>query len=169
MGLRIAIAEVFRAWGYRAAGGLIMLSTAVVLAWTGQVVLVFPEGGVFVNADGWTLMALAGASVLLGVTVPLHWYAWRRAQGTASAQGMGALGALFSVGALSCCAPLLLPGLLSLVGFSGTTLLSLNLRLHQWRLPLTLAALAFLLLSLWMGQRNVARSCALPGRGSAAA
>lgn len=169
MGLASALSMVFADRRYRLAALVLGLGAAGLLAWSGQVISLFPGGEVFLNADGWTVAALAGASVLLGVTVPLHWYGWRRAQGTAAAQGMGALGALFSVGALSCCAPLLLPGLLSLLGFSGTTLLSLNLRLHQWRLPLTLAALAFLLLSLWMAQRNVARSCALPGRGSAAA
>jgi uncharacterized integral membrane protein len=49
-----------------------------------------------------------------------------------------------------------------LLGFSGTSLLALNLRLHQFRLPLTLVALAFLVLSLVIGMANVTRSCQLP-------
>lgn len=49
--------------------------------------------------------------------------------------------------------------MLSLFGFSGTTLLALNLRLHQLRLPLTALALAFLLVSLAIGVRNVRQTC----------
>ncbi len=94
-------------------------------------------------------------------SLPLHWFAWRRSAGMATAQGMGLLGTLFSIGSLSCCAPLMLPGLLGLRGFSGTSLLALNLRLHQFRLPLTVLALAFLGLSFSMGLANVTRSCDL--------
>lgn len=159
-----ALREVYHRPGYLAAAVLLALASAALLVWSGQVVTVFPQGGVFIDADAWTVVGLGGAALLLGLTLPLHWFAWRRSAGTAAAQGMGVLGTLFSVGSLSCCAPLLLPGLLSLLGFSGTSLLALNLRLHQFRLPLTLVALAFLALSFAMGVANVTRSCHLPTR-----
>ncbi len=161
---RHALHEVYRRPAYLAAAIAIASLSAGILVWSGQVVAVFPQGGLFLNADPFTLMGLGVAALLLGITIPLHWFAWRRSAGAAAAQGVGGLGALFSVGSLSCCAPLLLPGILSLLGFSGTSLLALNLRLHQLRLPLTALAVSFLLLSLWMAVRNVARSCALPAR-----
>lgn len=157
-----ALHEVYRRPGYLAAAVILALGSGALLAWSGQVVTVFPQGGVFIDADVWTVLGLGGAAVLLGATLPLHWFAWRRSAGTAAAQGMGILGTVFSVGSLSCCAPLLVPGLLGLLGFSGTSLLALNLRLHQFRLPLTVLALAFLALSFSMGVANVTRSCQLP-------
>jgi hypothetical protein len=153
--------EVFGRPAYAASAVAIALLSAALLAWSGQVVTVFPEGGVFVDADVLTITGLGLAALLLGVTFPLHWYAWRRSRRAARAGGIGALGAVFSVGSLSCCAPLLVPGALSLLGFSGSSLLALNLRLHQLRLPLTLLAIAFLVLSVWIGLRDVAFSCRL--------
>lgn len=157
-----ALRVVYRRPGYLVAAVVLALASAALLVWSGQVVTVFPQGGVFIDADAWSVVGLGGAALLLGVTLPLHWFAWRRSAGTAAAQGMGVLGTLFSVGSFSCCAPLLLPGLLSLLGFSGTSLLALNLRLHQFRVPLTLAALGFLAFSFAMGVANVTRSCDLP-------
>jgi cytochrome c biogenesis protein CcdA len=159
-----ALREVYHRPGYLAAAVILALLSATVLAWSGQLITVFPQGGVFIDADAGTVLGLGGAAVLLGVTLPLHWFAWRRSAGTAAAQGMGILGTVFSVGSLSCCAPLLVPGLLGLLGFSGSSLLALNLRLHQIRLPLTLLALAFLTSSFLMGVANVTRSCSLPRR-----
>jgi len=157
-----ALGEVFNRPAYTASAVAVALLSAALLAWSGQVVTVFPEGGIFVDAGAFTLVGLGLAALLLGVTLPLHWYAWRRSRRAAAAGGIGALGAVFSVGSLSCCAPLLVPGVLSLFGFSGSSLLALNLRLHQLRLPLSLLAIDFLLLSLWIGLRNVAFICRLP-------
>jgi len=156
-----ALREVFGRPAYTAAAVAVALLSAVLLAWSGQLVTVFPEGGIFVDAGALTLAGLGLAALLLGLTFPLHWYAWRRSRRAAAAGSIGGLGAVFSLGSLSCCAPLLIPGVLSLIGFSGTSLLALNLRLHQLRLPLTLLAIAFLLVSLWIGLRNVTLSCRL--------
>ena len=151
--------QVYRQRTYQLAaimgtGGMIIL-----LAWSSQIVTVFPQGGLFLDADALTLASIAVAAGLMGVTLPLHWFAWRRMRVVAPASGLGLVGTLFGVGSLSCCAPLLLPGVLSLLGFSGSTLLAFNVRVHQLRLPLMALALAFLLVSLWIGLRNVTRSC----------
>ena len=151
--------DVYRQPGYALAAVLITIGFAALLTWSGQVITFFPQGGIFIDADGLTALGIVGTALLLGLTLPLHWFAWRRSMRAAAAQGIGALGALFSVGALSCCAPLLLPGMLGLFGFSGTALLALNLRLHQLRLPLTALALAFLVVSFTVGVRNVRLSC----------
>jgi hypothetical protein len=151
--------EVYRQRTYQLAAIIGAAGMAVLLVWSSQIVTVFPQGGIFLDVDALTLVSIALAAALMGITLPLHWYAWRRTRVVAPASGMGLVGTLFSIGSLSCCAPLLLPGVLSLVGFSGSSLLALNLRLHQLRLPLTALALAFLLVSLWIGLKNVTRSC----------
>jgi hypothetical protein len=156
---RDSFVEVYRQRRYPAAAIAGAAAMAVLLAWSGQIVTLFPQGGLFLEADALTLVGVALAAGLVGVTIPLHWYAWRRARAVAPASGIGLVGTLFSAGSLSCCAPLLLPGVLSLLGFSRSTLLALNVRLHQLRLALTALAIAFLLVSLWIGLRNVTRSC----------
>ena len=154
-----AFREVFGKPGYLALGTVVALLSAILLAWSGQVVTVFPQGGVYFDAGTVSLVGLGVAAILLGLTLPLHWYAWRRARRSRTAGGVGIVGAIFSVGSLSCCAPLLVPGLLSLVGFGGADLLTLNIRLHQLRGPLTLVAIVFLLASLAMALQQVAASC----------
>ncbi|MEO6796848.1 MAG: hypothetical protein ABI401_14800 [Candidatus Dormibacter sp.] len=159
---RASLVEVYRRRPYQFAAILGAGGMAILLVWSSQIVTIFPQGGLFLDVDALTMIGIALAAALMGLTLPLHWYAWRRSRVVAPASGMGLVGTLFSVGSLSCCAPLLLPGVLSLLGFSGTTLLAFNLRLHQLRLPLTAVALAFLLVSLWIGLRNVTRSCRIP-------
>ena len=151
--------EVYRQRTYQLAAIIGAAAMAILLAWSSQIVTIFPQGGIFLDVDALTLGGIALAAILMGITLPLHWFAWRRARVVAPASGLGLVGTLFSVGSLSCCAPLVLPGVLSLLGFSGTTLLAFNLRLHQLRLPLTALAIAFLLVSLWIGIRNVTSSC----------
>lgn len=143
-----------------------MLGSLLLLVWSGQVISYFAVGGFFVDIDAATAAGLVVTSLLVGLTYPLHWFAWRKAQRSAAGQGIGAIGAVLGIGSMSCCAPLLLPGLLSLAGFSGASLLSLNLRLHQLRLPLVALAVVFLAVSLWAGGRNVMAACRLPPRAA---
>lgn len=151
--------EVYRQRTYQLAAVIGAVAMAILLVWSSQTVTVFPEGGLFLDVDVVTLVSIALAASLMGITLPLHWFAWRRTRVVAPATGLGLVGTLFSVGSVSCCAPLLLPGVLSLLGFSGSTLLAFNVRLHQLRVSLTALAIAFLLVSLWIGLRNVTRSC----------
>jgi hypothetical protein len=159
MDARVSLMEVYRQRTYQLAAIIGAAGMAILLAWSSQIVTVFPQGGLFLDVDALTLVSIALAASLMGITLPLHWFAWRRTRVVAPATGLGLVGTLFSVGSLSCCAPLLLPGVLSLLGFSGSTLLAFNVRVHQLRLPLMALAIAFLLVSLWIGLRNVTRSC----------
>ena len=159
-----ALCEVYRRIPYVVAALMITLAVMSFLVWSANIITVFPTGGLFINADLFTVVAVVATALLLGLSIPLHWYAWRRAVASARGRGISALAALFSVGALSCCAPLLLPGVLSIIGVSGTTILSLNLRLHQYRLPLLALAVALLIVSLGTGARGVVRACGLPER-----
>jgi len=156
---RNSFMEVYHQRTYQLAAMIGAAGMAVLLVWSSQIVTIFPQGGLFLDADALTLISTALAAGLMGITLPLHWYAWRRTRVAAPASGLGLVGTLLSVGSLSCCAPLLLPGMLSLLGFSGSALLAFNLRLHQLRLLLMALAIAFLLVSLWIGLRNVTRSC----------
>ena len=156
---RDSFVEVYRRRSYQLAAVIVAAGMAILLSGSNQIVTVFPQGGLFLDVDALTLLSIAFAAGLMGITLPLHWFAWRRTRVVAPASGLGLVGTLFSVGSLSCCAPLLLPGVLSLLGFSGSALLAFNLRLHQLRLPLLAIAIAFLMLSLGIGLRNVTRSC----------
>lgn len=154
-----ALRLVYSQRGYRVAAVLIALLSFAILASSGQVISYFPQGGIFVDVDVITAAGLLLTSLLVGLTYPLHWFAWRKAQRSAAGQGIGAVGAVLGIGSMSCCAPLLLPGLLSIIGFSGASLLSINIRLHQFRLPLVGLAVGFLAVSLWAGGRNVVAAC----------
>lgn len=154
---------VYRRRGYLIAALLIALGSGALLVWSAGVVSVFPTGGVFIDADVLTITIVVATAALLGASVPLHWYAWRRSAGSARARGVGGLAAMLSIGSLSCCAPLMIPGLLSLVGVSGTSILSVTIRLHAWRLPLFLAALLLLAISLLTGIRSAGSTCQVPG------
>jgi hypothetical protein len=160
---RDSFMEVYRQRTYQLAAIISAVAMVILLAWSSQIVTVFPQGGLFLDVDALTLVSIALAASLLGITLPLHWFVWRRARVVAPASGLGVVATLFSLGSLSCCAPLLLPGLLSLLGFSGSSLLAFNVRLHQLRLPLITLAIGFLLVSLWIGLRNVTHSCRIPG------
>ena len=128
--------EVYRQRTYQLAAIIGAAGMAILLVWSSQIVTVFPQGGLFLDVDALTLSSMALAAVLMGITLPLHWFTWRRTRVVAPASGLGVVGTLFSVGSLSCCAPLLLPGVLSLLGFSGSALLAFNVRVHQLRLIL---------------------------------
>jgi len=63
--------------------------------------------------------------------VPLQVAAITKARAASRAAG-GILGSVIAVAGVSCCRPLLLPAILSFVGFSGTALLGFNLALRGW-------------------------------------
>ncbi|HUZ70784.1 MAG TPA: hypothetical protein VMU65_13830 [Candidatus Saccharimonadales bacterium] len=156
------VRTVYGRGAYRMAAVLIALGAGALLVWSSAIVTIFPTGGIFIDADLLTLATIVITSLLLGASLPLHWYAWRRSVGSARSRGLGGLAALLSIGSLSCCAPLLIPGLLSLVGVSGTSILATTVRLHSWRLPLFLAAVFLLTVSLVTGLRGAGDACRLP-------
>lgn len=153
------VRAVYSRPGYVAAAIAIAVATGALLVWSSAIITVYPTGGVFIDADLLTLATIVLTSVLLAVSLPLHWYAWRRSVGSARARGVEGLAALLSVSSLSCCAPLLIPGVLSVVGVSGTSILSITVHLHAWRLPLFALALLLLAANLAAGFRGAAQAC----------
>ena len=65
---------------------------------------------------------------------------------------------------MSCCAPLILPALLSFVGFSGMTLLQVNVAVHDWATPLTIASICFMLLAIVLVSRTITAACTIVSR-----
>src|SRR5260370_25908086 len=95
--------EVYRQRTSQLAAILGAAGMAILLVWSSQIVTVFPQGGIFLDVDALTLVSIALAAALMGITLPLHWYAWRRSRVVAPASAMGLVGTLFSLGSLSCC------------------------------------------------------------------
>src|SRR4029077_531215 len=109
---------------------------------------------VFYPSYGWDYYATPQESLtivilalLFGLLLPLQVAAVLKARSAAGTAG-GVLGTAFGVLSMSCCAPLILPALLSFIGFSGMTLLQVNVTVHEWATPLTIASIGFMLLAI---------------------
>src|SRR5438876_5429987 len=122
---------VFTRRGYVIGAVLTTLLTAALYTYAGQIVTVFADGTLFVDLEPTRLAALAAVSLLMGLVLPVQVFAVRRAAWDKRQGGTGLLG---FVAALSspCCSPLILPAILSFAGFSGTSLLSLNVTLYHY-------------------------------------
>src|SRR5260370_35732232 len=75
---RDSFVEVYRQRTYQLAAVGGAAGMAILLAWSSQVGTAFPQGGLFLDVDALTLVSLALAAGLFVITLPLHWYAWRR-------------------------------------------------------------------------------------------
>jgi hypothetical protein len=129
------------------------------LLWSGGAVTVFPEG-IYFSPKPMQTVALAAVSILLGILAPMQAAAVRQARALAGGGGT-LLGTLASVAGLSCCAPLLLPALLSFAGVSGTTLIFWNAAVSRYLVPLSVLAVSVLLFSLYAVSRSIAAACKL--------
>ena len=96
---------------------------------------------------------------LFGFELPLLVYAARLAVATASQTGGSALGAIIGTASMTCCAPVILPSILSFLGFSGTTILSVNLTLNRFWLPLAVAGVILLAYSLLSVIQSLEMAC----------
>lgn len=115
--------------------------------WSSQVITVGPYGlAVLVEVP--FMAAAAVLAVLFGLTLPLQIYAIRAAASATAATGGTVLGVLAGTASMSCCAPVIFPALLSLLGFSGTSILGLNGLLHRYWLPLATLGIILLAYSL---------------------
>jgi hypothetical protein len=152
---------VFTRRGYLLGAVLATLLTAALYAYAGQIVTIFADGTIFVDADPTRLAALVVLSLLMGLVLPVQVYAVRRAAWRFRQGGTGLLGFMAGLGSLTCCSPLLLPALLSFAGFSGSALLSLNVTLYRYFEPLAALSAVLLALSLVLAARDITRACAL--------
>jgi hypothetical protein len=158
---RLAFGQAFdRPWAYALAlaGAAAMW---LLLLWSGEMLKRFPSGWEL-HFEPWRLLSVSLFSALFGLLLPLEAAALRRARAVSGAAGATA-GAVFGLLSVSCCAPFVVPAALSLVGFSGTALLSFNGAVRQISGPLTALALVFLGLSLVLVTRALTSACRLRG------
>ena len=123
------------------------VTMAVFYLWSSQVLIIGSHGiATFVQLQ--FLAAGLIMALLFGLLVPLLAYAARLAAASRVQTGGTAIGAILGTASMTCCAPVLLPALLSLLGFSATTILGFNETLNRFWLPLSTAAIILLLYSL---------------------
>jgi hypothetical protein len=155
---------LFIAFAPRYAYPVAILGAAAMLAllvWSGGFVVFYPAYGWDFYATPQETLTIAILALLFGLLLPLQVAAVAKARSAAGTAG-GVLGTLFGVLSMSCCAPLILPALLSFVGFSGMTLLQVNVAVHDWATPLTIASIGFMLLAIGLVSRTITAACALP-------
>jgi hypothetical protein len=135
----------------------------------GMAALLLWSSGLLVHSRrGWELLAtppelatMGVLSALFGLLVPLQIAAVSRARSAVGTAG-GIAGTVAGILSLSCCAPLLIPALLSFVGFSGTTLARFNAAVSNLAVPLTFASIALMLGSIALVSHTIAAACKLP-------
>jgi hypothetical protein len=161
--LKLALAIAFdrpRAYGIAVACAALML---VLLVWNSGGLNYYPGTGWEFYAPPSEIASMLALAALFGVLLPLQIAAITKARAALGAAG-GLAGTAVAVLGVSCCAPLLLPALLSFVGFSGTALLGFNASVRAYGTPLTLVSLALMLLSIALVSRTLAATCKLPAR-----
>ncbi len=133
---------------------------AVFYLWSSEVLVISRHGISFLVHPQFIAAALIMA-LLFGLLVPLLVYAARLAAASAAQTGGTALGAVFGTMSMTCCAPVILPAILSLLGFSGTTILSLNETLNRFWLPLATLGIILLTYSLVSVVQSLNLECRL--------
>ena len=134
----------------------------LLLAWSGGLLQDYGSGWEF-HAEPPRVAALLLLAALFGLLLPMEAAALGRARAASGAVGATA-GTVFGLLSISCCAPLVVPALLSFAGFSGTAILGFNTAISRLETPLTLVALGLMLLSLALVTRTLTAACKLPPR-----
>jgi hypothetical protein len=148
-----------RPWAYLLALGA-ALAMALLLVW-GSGLLAHYSTGWVVIADPEEMASVAIISVLFGLLVPLEVAAMTKARSVVGVAG-GLAGTLTGILSVSCCAPLLIPTLLSFVGFSGTALVTFNLAVRDYLGPLAGLSVVLMVLSIVLVARTITAVCKVP-------
>ena len=163
--IRLAFAIAFEARGAYAVAVVGAAAMVALLTWSGGFVNYFPTTGWDYYASAQETVTTLVLAMLFGMLLPLQVAAVTKARSASGAAG-GALGTVFGILSMSCCAPLILPAILSFVGFSGMALLQVNVTVHDWATPLTIASIAFMLLAIGLVSRTISAACSLPPRSA---
>ncbi|HLJ66878.1 MAG TPA: hypothetical protein VKX16_05915 [Chloroflexota bacterium] len=146
---------------YAVAAFLLFPIVAIFYAWAAQVLIVDRHGlSMLVEPD--VMAAIVILASLLAVSLPLQVYAFRIALVGVGETGGSVLGLLVGTASMSCCAPLLLPAVLSLIGFSGAAILSVNVAIHRFFVPLAALSAVLLGYSILSTASSVGRTCVVP-------
>jgi hypothetical protein len=158
--MRLALAIAFerrRAYAIALASGVAMLA---LLAWNSGGLRYYPRTGWEFYAQPVELASMLALAGLFGMLVPLEVAAISKARAAQSAAS-GLAGMVAAVAGVSCCAPVLLPALLSFIGFSGTALLGFNASVRRQAAPLELASVVLLVVSIALVSRTLTAACQL--------
>lgn len=153
-----AIEAVFSEKKNVALGIISAFSFGAIFAFGSGMITFFPEGP-FIELKPLRFVTFVLLALLSGITVPMQWYVFQKVRGGLKTTTTGIGGMLAGTATMSCCAPLLLPAFLSFLGFSGIQLLSLNMAIRQYILPLSFFSITLLFISLVMASRNVVATC----------
>lgn len=139
--------------------GLISFTaTAVFYLWSSQVLILSNHGVSYVPQMHFLAAALVIA-LLFGLLLPLQVRAVRLAAASAAQTGSTVLAVLTGTVSMTCCAPVILPSLLSLLGASGVTILGINNALARFWLPLATVSVILLLYALGAAVRSLSIVC----------
>jgi hypothetical protein len=153
-----ALRLVFRNPYYVALGLASFLALAVLYLWESQVLIIGADGISWFVEPSFVAAALI-MSLLFGLLLPLQLHAFRLAAASARQTGGTALGVLVGTASMTCCAPVLLPSILALLGFSGTAILGINGVLHRYWLPLATIGVVLLTYSLYSVIDSLTLAC----------
>jgi hypothetical protein len=154
----LALAIAFeRPWAYLAAV-IAAVGMALLLVWSSGLLAYYPTTGWEVFAPPQELATIGALSLLFGLLVPLQVAALSKARSSAGTVGSFA-GTIAGILSLSCCAPLLLPTLLSVLGLSGTALVSFNVRMRDFATPLALVSIALMAASIGLVCHTISTAC----------
>jgi hypothetical protein len=145
--VRLAFAIAFASRSAYLVGLAGAVAMIALLTWSGGFLVYYPSTGWDFYASTQETATIAILGGLFGLLLPLELAAILKARSAAGSAG-GILGTIFGVLSMSCCAPLIVPALLSFVGFSGMTLLQVNIAVHEWAAPLTVASIGFMLVAI---------------------
>ena len=148
-----------RPWAYLVAV-LAAIAMALLLVWGSGLLAYYPTGWVVI-ADPVEVTTLVVLSVLFGILVPLEVAALTKARSLVGVAG-GLAGTATGILSVSCCAPLLIPALLSFGGFSGTALVTFNLTVRDYLAPLAVLSVLLMAASIVLVARTVAAVCRVP-------
>jgi hypothetical protein len=134
------------------------LCMVALLGWNSGGLRYYPRTGLEFYADPVEIASIVGLSSLFGVLVPLELAAIVKAR-VGFATATGASGMFAAIASMSCCAPMLLPAVLSFVGFSGTALLGFNASVRRFAGALELASVVFMVMSIALVSRTLTAAC----------
>jgi hypothetical protein len=138
------------------------LGMALLLVWGSGLLAHYPTGWVVI-ADPEEIATVTALSILFGVLVPLELAALTKARSVVGVAG-GLVGTVTGVLSVSCCAPLLIPTLLSFVGFTGTALVMFNITVRDYLGQLAVLSLVLMAASIVLVSRTVTAVCKVPPR-----
>lgn len=166
-------------------GGAVLLGLIFVsgFSWVAELVRYIPGRGFFWEGTPLRLLEVLLLAASLGLGAPMQMYVLRkgrrragqperekpspRQQGTrfltrVMAPGVsGGVGLALGVVCVACCAPLLLPGILVFLSWTGSAILALHIHLEPWSGWLFLGSLVLCALTLFFVAHNVTATCAL--------